>query len=360
MCVQARFFDNYSARIDIGIKDPQEREKTLYPKDILNKVNAILRCKVYTRNRPSGTKTFLTIGQELSRLLLYATTKEPGKNWGSVQRNWLIDRCPVVVVECGKDELKNGGMVSMKGLHPISEIPEEWGVELYHKKQYQSEMGREIPVWIIVKREKARKDMVRALRIFLLKTHQERETLKTVMRLVHEFRNQDDMINCKKMETYLGVVTSTFSRERRDGVPQHPIMDVMRTADTEAFGDESADMLQYIERHHEELQYLKGRVETVTTNNFHVNIADNHGTINIGTLDKDAIKEILEQVCKLAEQKDGIEVREKTEKIKKELESKEPPKKAVLKGVITGLKAIKGSAEFMAAVGALADLLGVF
>ena len=51
-CVFRRaFFDDYSARIDVGIKDPQEHWETLYSKEVFKKVNAVLRCKVYTRSR---------------------------------------------------------------------------------------------------------------------------------------------------------------------------------------------------------------------------------------------------------------------------------------------------------------------
>ena len=270
----------------------------------------------------------------------------------------MIDGCPVVVVECRKDELEEGRMVHTKGLHPVSEIPEGWGVELYHKRLYQHGINREVPVWIIVKQEKARKDMVRALRIFLLKTHQERETLKAVMRLVHESGENEDLIGCEKMGAYLNLVTSTFSKERRDGVPQRPIMDIIRTADGEVFGNETEDMVRYLERN-VKLRHLRGRFRAVTNNIYNVNITDNHGTINIGASDKAAIETILEQICKVADQKDKLIVQEKTEQIKKELEGKDPPKKVVLSRIITGLKAIKGSAEFVAVVFELAKLLGI-
>ena len=376
-CVFRRvFFDDYSARIDVGIKDAREYSLDLELKDIVNNVQSILNCKVYTKHCSTESKRLVEIGRDLCYQFLYSTTKLPSINWHHVNENWFTSCCPAVVVECDYFDLRFGKLKETTNLCKIPDIPVEWGLDLFYFTRKDS-----IPFWIIVKGKNPQKDMLRALRIYLLKYHQERETLKAVMRLIAE-KGQENILEPNILGHYINTITSTFSRIKRDGIEQKHIIDVVRSADHFICGDESQALLNYLSAH-VDLKFLEKRCKTVVENHYDFTnaqignvitggtfqekvTAENQQTINIDStivsgVDQSQLNELLNKLDELVSTgsiTNKHKVKKYTQKIKEEAE-KESPDKGKLETFLDVLKAITVSAEFAKTVFAIAQLFGL-
>lgn len=366
-CVFRRvFFDDYSARFDIGLKQTEWRLTALSSRDIMNRVEAVLKYTVQVNGDTS--EPIVNIGKELASKFLYATTREPGKNWGQVDPHWIVSACPSIIIEAEHAQMSQLWCDERSCAFHTVQIPEHWRLNLFHYVHYNG-----IPVWIIVKKDGFQKDKLRALRIYLLKLHQEREALKVFRNLVAAHGSSEGSLDLLEIEKYLNIVTSTFSRKKRDGIEQQPIMDAVRNADVVAYGAESQMLLEYLERH---LSYLKMRCEKVMektinfngpfTGNFvsgnntgELKYEDKSQTVN-HSMDSQLVKKLLEELRQQA----SLECAEKdlfedcAEKITNEV-SKEKPDKDLLAKMNNVLKTIKPVAECGTALAALAKALGL-
>lgn len=364
-CVFRRiFFDDYSARFDIGLKHATFHCKELTARDVKNKVETILKYRVYVNQ--STREPVISIGKNLAAKYLYATTKEPGTYWETVSPYWIASATPTVLIELEKTSLLNGNLSEEGGLHQVQQIPPEWDLQLYHYCR-----GNSIPVWIIVSGDSVQKDMLRALRIYLLKVHQERETLKVFCRLVSVYGHSDNNLKIAAVKEYLDTVTATFSRKCRDGILQQPILDVARNADQSFYGNESQQLLEYLERH---LKYLKKRCEKVMEKTFNFNgpftgnfvDGNNNGTMmqtnNVSSagFDQAHIEKLLQELRQKipAESGDALDFEKNAKQLTEEI-NKEKPDKGVLEKIHSALKVLKTLAECGSIFAALATALGL-
>lgn len=361
-CVFRRvFFDDYSARVDIGIRQADWNSAQVSPKEITFRTDTILQYNVCVEqnNKDSLSK----IGGKLAYKFLFATTTSPSRNWKCVDPHWVVSATPCIIIEAEQKSLTKEWQEN--SLFQMVPIPADWGVSLYH---WTSRKG--ITVWVIAKDDHVQKDKMRALRIYLLKLNQERETLKVFRDLVAASRSADSILDIAAIEEYLDTVTSIFSRKRRDGIEQQPIMDVVREADISANGNENQILLEYLERN---LTYLRKRCEKTMDKTF-----VNNGTIN-GTV---VLGDNTGKVKQTYNQNEGIDSQDIKNKLK-ELEGyipgkttdkstfdqkareiineigKENPNKGVLEQLFNVIKGLKTLSECGAMLQALANALGI-
>ena len=187
----------------------------------------------YSKNKPCA---LYDIGGDILKQYLYATTLNPGKNYPLTKSSWLSHGCPVIVVEYEKSKLRNLSSLDTKGFRRFEQIPEEWGISLWCR-----EVTRHIPLYVIIKNRIHDKEKVRALRVNLLKYHQERETLRAVIKLIAGRNQQLDGINTDNLSAYLNTITALYSRSKRDGIEQQPLFELMAQIEKEINqGDSSA------------------------------------------------------------------------------------------------------------------------
>ena len=366
-CVFRRvFFDDYSARFDIGLKQTEWRLTALTIRDIMDRIETVLKYTVQVND--DTEQQIVNIGKELASKFLYATTKEPGKKWEMVNPYWIVSACPSIIIEAEHSQMSREWFGEKKCIFHAVQIPEQWGLYLFH---YVHRNG--MPVWIIVKNDDFQKDKLRALRIYLLKLHQEREALKVFRNLVAAHGNSKGILDLLEIEKYLKIVTSTFSRKKRDGVEQQPIIDAVRNADIVAYGVESQMLLEYLEQH---LSYLKKRCEKVMEKTINFNgpftgnfvAGDNAGKLNFedksqtasSNIDHQLVEMLLEELRQHipleSSEKDTFE--ECAKKIAEE-SGKQEPDKGFLTQMTNVLKTIKPLAKCGAALVALAKALGL-
>lgn len=127
-------------------------------------------------------------------------------------------------------------------------------------------------------------------------------------------------------------------------------------------------LIRYIETYLTKIGYDMGMDEhvkySITVNNGQVNLATDNATINAiqnNGIDIQQLKILLdavrrETISKLS-QDDAEAAEECLEVIETELTQPKPPRKSLLKTALTGLRAIKGTAEFGAAVSVLVQFI---
>lgn len=365
-CVFRRvFFDEYSARVDTGIKDVRKSPENMQFKEFFDSINAILDCKVYAKHCSGKAKKLIDIGKDLSREYLYATTMNPGENWSQVDANWLSSGCPSMVIECASKEIDIASLKRSSYIMEVPGLPTEWDVELYYMSARHA-----LPVWIIVKGMNPKKDKLRALRILLLKYHQERETLKYVMKLVAEKGNNENLIQNEVLKEYLDTITSVFSRKKRDGIEQKYIIDIVRSVDEYVYVNEYQELLKYLSRHME-LQFLERRCKVVAENHYYFQHAkinnlitepEFHDKVYFGNAEEGILKlnELLDRLDESVQKDNSADTEEAKKCIKgiKEELKKSTPNKNKLEQYITVLKAITISGEFVKLVASIAEFLG--
>ena len=335
-------------------------------RNIMDRIETVLKYTVQVND--DTEQQIVNIGKELASKFLYATTKEPGKKWEMVNPYWIVSACPSIIIEAEHSQMSREWFGEKKCIFHAVQIPEQWGLYLFH---YVHRNG--MPVWIIVKNDDFQKDKLRALRIYLLKLHQEREALKVFRNLVAAHGNSEGILDLLEIEKYLKIVTSTFSRKKRDGVEQQPIIDAVRNADIVAYGAESQMLLEYLEQH---LSYLKKRCEKVMEKTISFNgpftgnfvAGDNVGKLNFedksqtasSNIDHQLVEMLLEELRQHipleSSEKDTFE--ECAKKIAEE-SGKQEPDKGFLTQMTNVLKTIKPLAECGAALVALAKALGL-
>lgn len=115
--------------------------------------------------RTNKSKELILVGQDFAQHYLSATSKH-----GILEKinfKWVAAGSPVIVAECEmcNREVQHGKEIfAQNSMYWTKVIPPDWeDIELVYTT-YENN----IPVWILLKGEHARKDCVRALRIFLL------------------------------------------------------------------------------------------------------------------------------------------------------------------------------------------------
>ena len=272
VCVFRRvFFDSASARFDVGITDVSNDSHQTG-----NKVQDInVFCKYYINKSVFLTgfaqeepQPLYLIGPALCQKYLYATTLKPSINFINAKSTWLSYGRPIIVSKHEYDELGPISNIDKRfekqGFQKSPCVPEEWGISLWQRRVFKG-----IPLYVIVVSSRGDKDKARALRINLLKYHQERESLLAIIKLLARSGQELEGINIDYLSSYLNEITSLYSRNKRDGISQKPFFALMAEIE-EKFNQDDCLLMCSIIENTPKLQYLNNRVKTTIKYIFNV------------------------------------------------------------------------------------------
>ena len=219
-CVFRRaFLGPYSARFDIGLTNRSQRWLGLGAYQIEAILDEVLDLRFYANTRRKGRDPRLDdssvraerFGPVLKKKYAFATTRDPRRNLRSVENGWLSSRTPVMVCETDDGESGDFHAYEARRFQPI-QLPGSWDIRLFYKV-----MGREkIPVWVMVAGPDAQAERLRALRIWLLKWHQEKETFRGLICCVGAAKEK---LDASLVADCLSQLLRTLNRKKRNGIP---------------------------------------------------------------------------------------------------------------------------------------------
>lgn len=260
------FYNSCAARVDIGMRIKNIEHPCPDLQYLLDTVTALLSCMVYTKEKAESAKEIMRIGNDLAREYLFATTVTPHLNWDKVQEEWVVSNRPTAVIECNEEELSTfalNQLIDYSFLKKVESFPNEWNIRLYYCSYFDN-----IPCWLIVKQNDVPKDKLRALKIYLLRLHQERETLRVVSDLLANCSDPMNQLNVIKVEEYLDKFTSVYSRGSRDEIEQREILSAICKDDKAGFTTEVRLLLNNLESIN--LRYLERRLCAVLNNLYRI------------------------------------------------------------------------------------------
>lgn len=228
-CVFRRvFFGPFSARFDIGLTNRFQKASCFNAFEIEKLIRSALNLRLYANTRRKNRNkifddryvTVFDFGSILKKEYTYATTYTPKQNLRKVKKHWLSNRIPVVVLQSDYKEVGTFKGYSNRGFKKIK-IPDEWNIRLYYK-----ELRSNIPIWVIVADSDVNKERLRALRIWLLKWHQEKQTFLGVISFLSAFteKNENRQVLVDSMVAEcLGNLLSTLGKKKQDGFSAYEV-----------------------------------------------------------------------------------------------------------------------------------------
>ncbi len=226
-CVFRRaFFGPFSARFDVGLTNRFRSTFRYEAFDIERLIKASLNLLFYANTRRVNRDisfddkyvTAYDFGSILKKEYTYATTYRPNENLHKVSRKWLSNRVPVVVLQSDYREVGSFKGYSSRGFKKIG-IPEEWNIRLYYK-----ELRSKIPVWIVVADPEVNKERLRALRIWLLKWHQEKQTFQGVISFIGaSCEDNRKNIDNSMVANCLNDLLKTIGKKKQDGFSAYEV-----------------------------------------------------------------------------------------------------------------------------------------
>lgn len=253
---QRVFFNHYCVRLDIGIHAfPDEEKKWLtYEKWIY--VNNCIR-KRMAQIRTNKSKELILVGQDFAQHYLSATSEH-----GILEKinfKWVAAGSPVIVAECEmcNREVQHGKEIfAQNSMYWTKVIPPDWeDIELVYTT-YENN----IPVWILLKGEHARKDCVRALRIFLLKWHQEREAFQYIAGFLSQKNTDKRNVEVDRVAEILDDILKDLLKKKRNGILQEQLWTIVNKANEFVIPNQGKRMLDYVKKH-KETCYLENRLK---------------------------------------------------------------------------------------------------
>lgn len=270
-CVFRRaFFGPFSARFDIGLTDRYRGSFVYSPNEILESVNKALRLQVYSNTRRADRNTqyddrhvaLCDFASVLKKEYQYATTKDPKKNVSELNQKWLSARMPAVVVQSRYNEVD----IKYKSSNRFRKIdlPNEWNIRLYYR-----ELKNRIPLWVIVADREVNKERLRALRIWLLKWHQEKQSFQGIFSFMNSLPpcKVDEMVDANKVAEYLKKLLGSLEKKRQNGFPAYAVANAIMNINRQIDVSSEEQLLSYLDRH-DNTQHLLGRTQAAMNNNF--------------------------------------------------------------------------------------------
>lgn len=256
---QRVFFNHYCIRLDIGIhafpygeKDWLVYQKWIYVRDYIRQSLAQIRS--------NKSKELISIGQDFAQHYLAATSKHGILE--KIDSKWVAAGCPVVVAECemsdaSKRELQEGEITfTQKSMYRANVIPSDWeDIELIY-----TTYGNNVPVWLILKGDHARKDCVRALRIFLLKWHQEREAFQYISGFLSQKNTDKRNVEVERVAEILDDILKDLLKKKRNGILQEQLWTIVNKANEFVIPNQGKRMLDYVKKH-KETCHLENRLK---------------------------------------------------------------------------------------------------
>lgn len=288
-CVFRRaFFNHYSARFDIGLTNQSRKCYGIGPEGIESIIHSALNLYFYVspnkidnaiQNDNQHVRA-VAFGSILKKKYILATTRRPTENIKAVRENWISNRLPVVL--CQIDGYESWWFDRYVEYNYIEiSLPKTWGLRLFYKVINEST----IPVWVIVKDWNTDKERLRALRIWLLKWHQEKQTFFGLIHYIGHIRETHDgaenSINIPKVADCLNSLLKTLGKKKKYGIPADEIANAIKSIDEQIDRNSYDEFLRFIEEN-PSTKYLKERLRTNMKN---INMSNNHGTVNIEVIE---------------------------------------------------------------------------
>lgn len=246
-CAFRRFFTDGQAmgRVEVGVSHRTDLPHPAAPEWARPIANdewpavcpEVLQLAVRVR-MPDGTlarTTLVSAGPLLAKHYLRATTKRPAakapEDW------WYTAGAPLAIVEYEPGELP-----LTRHCRPVRSV-EMAAIAL----SYQSATKNTIGTWFLENGANADRDILRRLRIHLVRLHAERECFKRVLQLIAKKQLAvADTDPPSPLADYLEDAAIKLRREWRDGLPQGDILRVAYDSATLVSEGERADLLSAI------------------------------------------------------------------------------------------------------------------
>ena len=232
------FFGPFSVRFDVGLANRFTSYSGFNAYGVEQLIHDALNLKFYANTKRANRDTRYDdnpvsahdFGSVLKKEYTYATTAHPNENLQRINKNWLSNRTPAVVLQGNSSNFKSIHDFTQKGFRKI-QIPEEWNIQLLYK-----ELSSRIPVWVIISDSNANKERLRALRIWLLKWHQEKQTFLGVISFIGAFcKTNGQVIDDSMVAQCLCDLLKTLGKQKQDGFSAyeiaHSIMGIERQID---------------------------------------------------------------------------------------------------------------------------------
>ena len=285
-CVFRRaFFGPFSARFDIGLTNRFKYDKCSL-EFIEKSVFSVLHLKVYTETKKArkgkaseNDIALLSFGSSLKKAYLHATTKDPQKNFQKTDPKWLSARMPVIIVQGSYNEIDICNHSSKYHFREIN-LPQEWGIHLFYKA-----FENKLPLWVIIADKSVNKERLRALRIWLSKWHQEKQSFLAVMALINDMaiRGKAAEIDSNKVADCIEELLSSLGKKSQDGFPASDVANAIMSINRQVDPASEERLMKYL-RDHESTKHLLGRTSAAMKNNFpfkDLSIVDNKPVVFI-------------------------------------------------------------------------------
>lgn len=221
-CAFRRFFSNGEAvtRAEIAFRTPQDwiqmnENSFLSVIESFLALPAAVALPIYN----NSTCDLQLAGLRLANLYLHASTMTAHQIDPSLQNWWIKDCIPLILVEYKDYEIE----FLPKIARSVEKLG-EFDIDLSHF--WVNRKGRPIRVWLLEFSGYSDFDVVRRLRLNLLRLHAEQECLKEILRLIAQhkivFKVGTEASNC--LQEYLNHATKIISKKKIYGLPQSEIL----------------------------------------------------------------------------------------------------------------------------------------
>jgi hypothetical protein len=181
-------FPKEKSLLDIFEKDSiAEIFKYLFNRSSVNKNQGVrllahifdLPIEVSNLSIKSQEIKFINTGKYVSKLYLKSSTKKSFQNHLDLENWWVVSGSPVIFIQCKESEYINFNLPEKEVYLP--ELP-----KIKLTCYFFPVMGRNIQIWVVKTNDfsKSNLNVVRTLRLYILRLHAEHESLRTVLRLI--------------------------------------------------------------------------------------------------------------------------------------------------------------------------------
>lgn len=224
-CAFRRFFsDGVEARVDVAF-GYRRCKRPLTGDETEELIRSTVDIPIRVAGVPQKAAPLISAGGALARQYLQATTRA-GDGTFKPEPWWVSPGTPMVVVEYHNE----AELAELPKYHRRVESLLAAGVELDHA--HVEVRGRRIGVWFLGRNGASNLDVLRRLRVTLLRVHVERQSVKELLRLIATHRLQvkpaadppGSIDTSAMLLDYLADSTSRLERPNRDGLPQGEII----------------------------------------------------------------------------------------------------------------------------------------
>lgn len=242
-CAFRRFFsDGVTCHFDVGIS-LRGCKKPLPEPELLRVVVDTCTLPVTLFGQSKTVVPLISADRSIAQQYLIATTTRAVT---APERWWVIAAPPVIVVE-----YSHGDIASLPSHHTPIKHSLGSGLHLAHCRVEMR--GRRVGMWLLGTDKTVSADVLRRLRVLLLRAHADRETVKEALRLVGSKRltlrppvESVQHAPTERLQLFLTGALSRLGKERRDGFPQSALLDAAQDFEDTVNEGERESLLQQL------------------------------------------------------------------------------------------------------------------